>query len=307
MAIGYVFIFIALACGVTKGYCGKRTSGKVDYSSDALLINTLRMVFCIVIGFFMVAFGGMISQLALDPTVFAICALSGVATASFVVSWLISVRTESYMMIDVCLLIGVIIPMLLCQFLYDEPITLWQWIGFGLLMIAGYVMCTYNSGLKGKMKLGNLLLMALCAASNGFADFSQKMFVKQNSGVDIAVFNFYTYVFAALTLLICFPIFRAKDKRTAEQSEVKLKAPLAIIKPIALYVVIMAICLFLNSYFKTAAAQYLSATQIYPINQGGTLMCAMLMAHFLFKERINLKAVCGIVLCLGALLLINLT
>ena len=306
MAIGYIFIFIALACGVTKGYCGKRTSGKVVYSSDALLVNTLRMILCIVIGFGLVALGGMVSELALDPAILAICALSGVATSSFVVSWLISVRTESYMMIDVCLLIGVIIPMLLCQLIYNEPITLWQWVGFALLLVAGYIMCTYNSGLKGKMKLGNLLLMALCAASNGFADFSQKMFVKEGAGIDIAVFNFYTYIFAALTLLICFPIFRAKDKRAAEAKNDKLRSPVQIIKPIAIYVVIMALCLFLNSYFKTASAQYLSATQIYPINQGGTLVCAMLMSHFLFGEKINLKAVCGIVLCLGALLLINL-
>ncbi len=307
MITGYIFLAIALFCGVTKGYCGKRSSGTLTYSSDALLINVVRMLLCIVIGFIIVAVQGKLSQLAVSPSVLGITALSGVGTAVFVVSWLLSVRTEAYMMIDVCLLTGIIIPMSLCAVFYDEGITLWQWIGFALLMLAGYIMCTYNSGLKGKMTLGTVVLLILCAAGNGFADFSQKMFVKTQSGTDIAVFNLYTYVFAALALLICFPIFRARDKKAVASGGEAIKSPVAVVKPIVIYVAIMALCLFLNSYFKTAAAEYLTATQIYPIIQGGSLVCAMLMAHFFFNEKINLRAVIGIALCLGSLLIINLT
>ena len=307
MVVGYIFLGISLFCAVTKGYCGKRSSGKLSYSSEALMINILRMIMCIVIGFIIIAAQGNLSGLAVSPTVLGITALSGVATSVFVVSWLLSVRTEAYMMIDVCLLTGIIIPMILCAILYNESITLWQWIGFAILMIAGYIMCTYNSGLKGKMTLGTVVLLILCAAGNGFADFSQKMFVKSQAGGDVAIFNFYTYVFAAITLLICFPVFRAKDKKIALDGGEAIKSPVSIIKPIFIYVAIMALCLFLNSYFKTAAAQYLTATQIYPIMQGGSLVCAMLMAHFFFGEKINIRAIIGIALCLVALLIINLT
>ncbi len=307
MITGYVFLAVALFCGVTKGYCGKRSSGILKHTSDALLVNIVRMIVCIAIGFAIAAVQGSLTQLDVNPTVLGISALSGISTAVFVVSWLLSVRTEAYMMIDVCLLTGVIIPMALCAILYGESITLWQWIGIAVLMLAGYIMCTYNAGLKGRMKLSTILLLFLCAAGNGFADFSQKMFVKANSGIDVAVFNLYTYIFATLALLLCFPIFRAKDKRSVAQNGESFSSPIAVVKPIVGYVSVMALCLFLNSYFKTAAAQYLTATQIYPIVQGGSLVCSMLMAHFLFKEKINLRAVVGIVLCLAALLIINLT
>lgn len=315
--LGYTFLAIALFCGVTKGYCGKKSSGTITYASDALLVNTLRMTLCILIGFIIIACCGKLPQLAVDPTVLGIAALSGIATSGFVVSWLLSVRTGAYMMVDVCLMIGIIIPMVLCSILYEgENISVWQWIGIVLLVIAGYIMCTYNSKLKGKMKLSALLLLVLCAVSNGLTDFSQKMFSKtlpQNmepfdSFIALAVFSFYTYIFSALTLAACFPIFRAIDKKAARtEGAAPIQKPVSIIKPIAIYVVIMAICLFLNSFFKTAAAVHLSATQIYPISQGGSLMLAMLMAHFFFKEKINLRAIIGIALCLGALLIINLT
>ncbi|MBQ8849996.1 MAG: EamA family transporter [Clostridia bacterium] len=307
MVIGYTFLAIALFCGVTKGYCGKKSGGTLAYTSDALIVNTLRMALCILIGFIMVAVQGKMSELLASPKILGIAALSGISTAAFVVSWLLSVRTGAYMMVDVCLMLGIIIPMVLCDIIYGENITLPQWLGIALLMVAGYIMCTYNSKLKGKMSFSAAVTLFICAASNGITDFSQKMFVKAASGVDIAVFNLYTYLFAALTLLICFPLFRARDKKTAASGGAAIQSPVAVVKPIAIYVAIMAVCLFLNSYFKTAAAGHLTATQIYPINQGGSLILSMLMAHFLFKEKINLRAVIGIALCLCALLIINLT
>ncbi len=307
MTVGYIFLAIALFCGVTKGYCCKKSGGRVIYSSDALLINVLRMTLCIFIGFILAVAQGKFSELLPPVTVIGIAAVSGVSTAAFVVSWLLSVRSGAYMTVDVFLMLGMIIPMALCDIFYGDRITPWQWVGIALLTVAGYIMCTYNSRLKGKMTPKTILLLILCAASNGITDFSQKMFVHSGAQTDIAIFNLYTYLFAALVLALCFPVFRSVDKKEAKKDGApEIPKLTAIIKPIWGYVAIMAVCLFLNSYFKTAAAQYLRATQLYPINQGGSLMLSMLMAHFLFKERINLRAVIGIILCLAALLIINL-
>ena len=48
--LGYVFLSLALLAGVTKGYCGKRTSGYVCRYRDASLANLVRMALCIAIG-----------------------------------------------------------------------------------------------------------------------------------------------------------------------------------------------------------------------------------------------------------------
>jgi drug/metabolite transporter (DMT)-like permease len=118
---------------------------------------------------------------------------------------------------------------------------------------------------------------------------------------DNSVFQFYTYIFAALTLVICSLVFRSREKKTNE-----LRSPIAVVKPIAIYVGVMAICLYANSYFKTAAATYLDAAQIYPLSQGGALVLAMIMAAIFFKEKITIRSIIGVVLCAVALLMINL-
>ena len=68
----------------------------------------------------------------------------------------------------------------------------------------------------------------------------------------------------------------------------------------------MAFCLFANSYFKTLASGYLSAVLLYPLNQGCSLILSAIMAAVLFKEKITIKAVIGILTAFIGLLIINL-
>ena len=299
--IGYLLLSVALLCGVIKGYCGKRSGGAITLASDALAVNVVRMCACMLIGLFAVAIGGGMRTLAVSSQTLAITALSGISTAVFVVTWLLSVRTGAYMLVDVFLLLGVILPLLLCSGLYGERISPLQWVGIAILAVAGYIMCTYNAKLKGKMSLRALLLLILCALSYGVTDFSQKMFIYETTGVGVAVFNLYTYLFAGVTLVVCYPLFRLREHTDAPRQSF-----FAIVKPIIGYVSVMALCLFLNSYFKTEAAKHLTASQIYPLSQGGSLILSMLMSHFLFRERINARAIVGIALSGVALIMINL-
>lgn len=298
--MGYLFVLIALLCGVTKGFCGKKTSGTLVNTSDAMMVNTVRMLACIFVGLAIVTFQGELSCLAASPKFIAIAALSGIGTAAFTVSWLMSVKQGAYMMVDVFLLIGVVLPLLLSKFIYGEDIELVQWVGILVLMVAGYIMCTYNVSIKGKMSPKALILLALCAVSNGVTDFSQKMFTRELPEGNVAAFNLYTYLFAGITLAVCCLCFRRVEKKTA-----MLQPPKKVILPIIGYIAVMAVCLFLNSYFKTLAAHYLSAAEIYPLSQGGSVILSMAMSAVFFKEKIKLRCVVGVALSFAALLLIN--
>ena len=127
-----------------------------------MLVNTVRMLACIFVGFAILAFEGDLSILAGSPQLIAIAALSGISTAAFTVTWLLSVKQGAYMMVDVFLLSGVLLPLLLCQFIYGETIALVQWGGITLLIVAGYIVCTYNVSINGKMSVRALVL---CGAS----------------------------------------------------------------------------------------------------------------------------------------------
>ena len=160
-------------------------------------------------------------------------------------------------------------------------------------------MCSYNNSIKKeKMSFSAFCLLLLCGITSGICDLSQKMFVKITEGYSNAVFNFYTYVFSALVIFVCY-LFMG-DKKDGN------KASLKNIKCVFGYISVMSLCLFLNSYFKTEAAQYLPASILYPMVQGCSLILATAVAAIFFKEKVTVKAVVGIALAFVGMLVINL-
>ena len=297
--MGYLFMAISLLAGVVKGYCGKRTSGYVNGYRGAMLANTVRMILCTLIGVILIIAGGNAEQLKPTPAILAISALSGVTTSVFVVCWLISVKKGAYMMLDVFLMLGVLVPIVAGRFVFGETIKLTQWIGIGVLIIAVVIMCSYNNSIKEKMSISALVMLIVCGAANGLTDFSQKLFVKQLSDVPISVFNFYTYVFSAAVLAVFLIIFSVKEKSQGKEETASG------LKRIFGYIAVMSVCLFANSYFKTMAAGYLDSAQLYPLNQGLGLILSSVMSAVFFHERLTLKCIIGLVLSFAGLIIIN--
>ncbi len=297
--MGYLFLAVALASGLIKGYCGKRTSGAVKGIADAMVINTLRMILCIVIGSgFVFAKTGGFSALKIDTTSMLICFISGLSVSVFVVSWIVAVRQSAYMLLDVFLMLGVILPLTLGNLLFDEKIRLIQLIGFGLLLIATFVMCSYNNSVKAKLTPKTVGLLIITGIGNGMCSFSQKWFVKTVENGNISVFNFYTYLFSAI-LLLAFLVVLTKGRLFKKETVEPLKRS-------GWYIVVMSVCLFLNSFFMTKAATMLDSMQTYPLSQGGGLILSTLMSGLVFKEKITGKCIVGIVITFSALLMINL-
>lgn len=297
--MGYLFLALALLAGSTKGYCGKKTSGFVREYKDAMFTNFVRMVLCILISFLLLALSGRLSLLAVDLNVVLITLLSGVTTSVFVVAWLLAVRRGAYMMLDVFLMLGVIVPLLLSEFLFDEKIRLNQWAGLSVLLVAVVIMCSYNNQIKEKMSLKSLGLLVLCGIANGLTDFSQKLYVKTATASSAAVFNFYTYIFSALVLLAFYLGAKVTDK-TGSSSETD------VLRRVGGYVAVMSVCLFLNSYFKTMAAGILPSAILYPLSQGASLILSSFMSMLFFKEKLTAKCITGIALSFAGLLIINL-
>ena len=124
--MGYLFLMLALTAGGIKAYCGKKTSGDIILSSDSMVMNDLRMGICVVIGFLMILIQGELYSISFDTVFLLIALLSGISSAAFVVSWLLSVRSGAYMMVEVFLLIGVIVPIVFCRIFFNEAILIGQ-------------------------------------------------------------------------------------------------------------------------------------------------------------------------------------
>ena len=296
--MGYLFLSLALSVGLIKGYCGKRTSYAITRTRDAITITTVRMLLCCVIGFILPLISG--ASLAItEPRLLFIAIAGGLCSAGFVSCWLLAVRNSMYMMVEVFVAGGVIIPLVFCNILYGEPIGIVDAICVVLILVGVYLISATGKGEKGKWTFKGIALLLITMLFCGASSLTQKMYANEFPEANALVYNFYVYVFAAAALLIVSLALTIKDREP-------LRISLGVIKPIWLYVVIMAACLFLNSYFNTLAASHLAAVVLYPVSQGLAMILSLVMAVVIFKEKITPRAGVGIALTLAAIVLLNI-
>lgn len=284
-----------------KGWCGKKTSGIVSSFQGTILFCAVRMLLCALIGGGIILLSHDVNGFSAGRVTLASAAVAGIASATFVSSWLIAVRNGSYMMVDVFLTLGVAVPLAGCRIVYGEPLMAKQFIGMILLVLAAIVLSSYNTSIgKSKLTLRSMVTLMLCGLANGTGSFCQKIFSYESID-SVYVYNFYTYVFSFIALIVVLMITFSKHRNVLPN-----KANAASKLRLSGYLFIMSLSMFLNTLFITMAAKQLPASELYPLTQGGILVMSMIMSAVFFGEKITKKCVIGCMMVFAALLLINL-
>ena len=295
--MGYLYLFIALLAGLAKGFCGKTVSRDMQNFKECIFINLMRMMFCAAVGFLLASFNSGFSAFLIKAEELWVYLLAAVSMTAFCVCWMYAYQNEAYMFLSIFTMLGTIVTCLLDYVLYSTPIRSAQWIGMFVLLSAVLVMSFYNKGIKGKLTGKGLFLLTLGSIGSAVADFSQKIYARE-IGESAQVFNFYMYAFGFLMLLVVYFMCLKKP------GVAKMQKVLYGRKYMWIYFT-MAFSLYLNSVTKTIAAQFLTSAQIYPVLQGANLIASALMAHVLFKEKINAKALLGMGIAFAGLMVMH--
>ena len=145
-------MLLSNVAGAAKGFCGKKLSGHVKGTKDAVLSNTLRMLLCIIIGFGLILFTTGVGALKVDSGTILINVLAGVSISFTVIFWLLAVKQSAYIILDVFAVLSVLVPTISSLIMYGEKIKINQIIGFIILLTATVILCSYNNSIKTKMQ-----------------------------------------------------------------------------------------------------------------------------------------------------------
>lgn len=294
--MGYLYLTLALAGGLLKGFAGKRISNDVENFKDCVFVNFLRMLFCAVIGFIFICFEGNFSSLEITAQNLPVYIFSAISMLAFCVSYMFAYRASAYMYLSIFGMLGSIFTCFLSNFVYKEPIGINKWIGMFIILAAVAIMSKYNKDIKVKSPKLSIVILIIAALSSSFADFSQKIYVNE-IGQHPKAFNFYTYIFGAIILLMLLPLLKGSLKKSDTVCLYNTKH--------IFICALISIGLYLNSYSKTFAASYLTSAEIYPILQGANLIASAILAHILLKEKISGKSVAGMCCAFAGLLVMN--
>ena len=303
--IGYIFLFATVLIGVSKGYCGKKTSEYVNGITDGLILQAIRLFLCVIIGIVLFAFSN--TPFNIDITILIISLLNGIANAAFLLSWLFAVKSGAYLFVDVCLTTGgILLPCICGALFFDNKITMIQYIGIVIMILAVLVMNSYNSTVtKKKISFGNILLLICVAISNGLMGVCEKFFAHHSStnniNCDLSVFSLLTFLFACIILLIALIILCKVTK-----SSIKICAQNFPFKKLWIYLILISAFLFFNTYLTTLTNTYIENTVlIYPLKFGSNLILSAIMATVIFKEKTNIRSIIGMILITASIVFIN--
>ena len=289
--MGYLYLIISLFSGATKGFFGKKVSGQVSGIRDAARTNLVRMVLCVFISVLLLLTGVEKASLVPDGPAVWIGIAAGVTLSVFTITWLLAVQHGAFMLISIAQMFGVVVTLICSALVFGTRPSPWQYAGVVLLLAAVLVMGSYSKKLKGGISVLAVALLVLCGLSSGLYDFTLKLFTAYSQSSK-SMLNLLTYLVSAV--ILGGMVLTVKPQGEPVQ-----------MKKVFLPILLMSVCLFLNSYFKAFSTQYLPDAQLYPTYQAGGLILSAVMAALFFGEKITLRCMIGIVLAFGAILLLR--
>ena len=313
----YIVLLGALFCITVKGYSGKKVSCNIKTNDDAFLFNLLRMAFCIAVGLAFVFFEGSQAFLFPEFKMIAICILAGAANSACLVGWMLAVRKNSMVLVDVALTLGSLLPSILCLVLFDEPFAFSKMIGFAIILLATVILSSADKQRSKKTAVG-ILLLILAALGDGLCGFSQQLYkhfytesgsLTGDTVYPKTIYHLYTYAFSAVVIgaiLVGYHIAAYKKSKSNTSSGTLVKKESALTVRATVHIFVMAICLFVANYLQTAAtADFgMSSQLMYPIIRGGTLVTVNIVSAIFFGETMTRrKAIGSLVAILGVVVM----
>lgn len=196
---------------------------------------------------------------------------------------------------------GLLVPTVAGIFLFSIPLGIWQITGI-VLLFAGAALLIEKQKSDGNKKtdLLGIILLLLLFVTSGTTMLAQNMFANYLPEYDVGVFSFYCFISAAVFMALSFPIFY-RPARDRESIRSLISSP-------RMYGIgaLLAVALFAINQFATIGGLYLAPAVLYGTMTAGSTLVAVAVSALLFKKKLNVRTVIGIVSGCASVLLLNI-
>lgn len=215
------------------------------------------------------------------------------------------------------------IPCLVGIFLFDEPMSVWQWLGLLLFMVAMYFLVAATkekseSAPAKKMSLKTILYLIVCLLAGGGTMVVQKVFAVLVPNGNVATYSFLMFALNALILYACYFVL-IFIKRPARAQAIKTPVAEAVAitetparagwqrlsKLLLVCGLLLAFAVFVINMLVTELGKTVPSAILFSVSYAISIIITILVSVLYYKEKITWKNIVGILLCVGALAIIN--
>jgi drug/metabolite transporter (DMT)-like permease len=158
-----------------------------------------------------------------------------------------------------------------------------------------------------KITVKTIVMLVITLLAGGGTMVAQKAFAKIVPNGSVAMYSFLMFALNAIILYACYAgsIFGEKGKACAEQKQEEIKQPKGLSKTLLICGLILAFAVFLINMLVTELGKSVDSAILFSVSYAISIIITILVGSIYYKEKITLKNVIGVVLCVGALAIIN--
>ena len=304
--MGTVYIAIILVLRVSQNYFSKRISNLFPKST----VGKAKYLFTFfgvasVLSFIVTLATGSLSYIDSFSLILAIG--GGILFLLGMAFQFIAMQNGTMVIASVFGTAGLIIPCIFGIFLFNEPMSVWQWLGIAIFIFAAYLLASSEKQVHSKFTFKKLLLLLALFVTEGSIGLSQKtltFFRPDNADSRSIVFTFVTFLAPAIIcgLYLLFktviPSKQHNDEKIIPENE-KLN------KKIFLPVSLFSATLVVITTLATLATSLVPAAILFGLINGGNSIIAAIVAAVVYREKPTVRSMAGLIIGIGALMMIN--
>jgi drug/metabolite transporter (DMT)-like permease len=202
------------------------------------------------------------------------------------------------------------IPCIAGIFFFDEPMSLWQWVGLALFIVAMYFMVSptkkETKDISKKTTVKTIVMLVLTLIAGGGTMVAQKAFAKIVPNGSAAMYSFLTFALNAIMLYACYGVIRLpQKKKIVNVGEGEERKSEALSKLLWICGFILAFAIFVINMLVTELGKSVDSAVLFSVSYAISIIITILVGAIYYKEKITSKCMIGILLCIGALAIIN--
>lgn len=303
----WLYIFIIMLMRVVQSIFSKRASSSVPNSANGYISYTLYSkvlagAFALIL-FLIDVFRGVTIQNVGLTALYA--SLSGCALAITSLCSLYALGTGTMALSSLFGTAGLLIPAIAGIFMFDEILSVWQWVAMAIFMVGAYLLIGSSKAIFGKFSLKTFLVLLLSLVMNGATMLLQKVFGMTVEGGNVSLFSLLSFASGAALLAVSLIIIKAKN--TVSAKKLGIDRPHEVFpKSLYLFGLALAFAVFVINQLATLSTPLISAVVLFAIINGGATLISAIVGAVMYREKLTVRSIVGLILGIGALILIKI-
>ncbi len=292
-----LYISIILVCRVVQAIFSKRTSNEIKNIPTLITYTSFANAISAVLGLIVIIFAGKGFNCNTATVIIALFAGLTLFFSTFFSVY--GMKTGTVSVNSMFGTAGMIVPLVAGIFLFNQPIKLMQWFGVALFFLSAWLLISDSKSTNHKFSIKTFFILIGSMVANGCTMLAQQLFTNYVPDGDVSVFSFISFGVIAVLGGISSLIIAAKNKNS--ETEKIEKFP----KILVICAVVLAAAVFVINQLATLSTALVSPVILFSFINGGGTIISTIVAAIMYKEKLTLKKILGIVIGISSLVIIK--